>query len=225
MKKLSVYSTSGVKKALVGLPKRYVAEENLALLAQAVRVYENRKHPGLSKVKTRGERAGSTRKIYRQKGTGRARHGAITAPIFVGGGAVHGPVGRKRKLTLSRKMKRRALSVALSTKVRHGEMVVVENLRLLKKTKQAQRLVDKLKKGEIKNKSNRITFALSEKNRSSKLALRNIKGVTVERFDDLNAYKTHHAGLLAVDKEALKEGSKKSSVGSKSGQNKKTKKQ
>lgn len=210
MKKLSVYSAAGVKKTSISLPKRYVAEENLALLAQAVRVYENRKHPGLSKVKTRGERTGSTRKIYRQKGTGRARHGAITAPIFVGGGVVHGPVGRKHKLTLSKKMKRKAFCVAISIKGRRGELVVAENLTLLKKTKQGQKLVDKLfiggaeNIGGTKNISRKVTFALSEKNKSAAWALRNIEGVTVERFSDLNAYKVHYAGLLVVDKEALK---------------------
>jgi len=205
--KLSVYSASGVKKTSVSMPKRFVAEENLALLAQAVRVYENRQHPGLSKVKTRGERTGSTRKIYRQKGTGGARHGAITAPIFVGGGVTHGPTGKRRKLALSKKMKVKALAVALSEKARSNELTVIEKLNAIKKTKQAQKLVDKLIKSEIKSKSGRITFALSKKNSQVNLALRNIKNVSVESFSELNAYKVYFAGLLVLDKEALKKSS------------------
>ena len=66
---------------------------NSTLLAQAIRVYGSNSHQKTSKVKTRGEVDGSTRKIYRQKGTGNARHGAKYAPIFVGGGIAHGPTG------------------------------------------------------------------------------------------------------------------------------------
>lgn len=85
------------------------------LLSQAVYVYQSNSHQDTSKVKTRGEINASKRKIYKQKGTGRARHGALSAPIFVGGGVVHGPTGvqpKRKKLNL--KMKRIALAGALS---------------------------------------------------------------------------------------------------------------
>src|SRR5207248_616028 len=93
----------------VSLPKEIFAETvNKKLLAQAVRVYLANKRQGNASTKTRGEVEGSTRKIYRQKGTGNARHGSIRAPIFVKGGIVHGPRPRDFSLGLSKKMRRKA---------------------------------------------------------------------------------------------------------------------
>lgn len=82
---------------------------NLKLLNHYVRVYLNNQHLGTKAVKTRGEVSGSTRKIYRQKGTGRARHGDIKAPIFVGGGIAHGPKPTKKRLKINKKQIRLAL--------------------------------------------------------------------------------------------------------------------
>src|SRR3990167_6881084 len=106
MIKLNVYSPKATKKEAIPLLKSLEAKVNMKLLAQAIRVYEDRSHPGLSQVKTRGEVKISTRKIYKQKGTGYARHGAKSAPIFVGGGIAHGPKGIKRKLALPKKKKK-----------------------------------------------------------------------------------------------------------------------
>ena len=85
------------------------------LLAQTIYVYQSNSHQDTSKIKTRGEIRASKRKIYKQKGTGRARHGALSAPIFVGGGIAHGPTGirpNRKKLTL--KMRNKALVGSLS---------------------------------------------------------------------------------------------------------------
>src|SRR3990170_7427665 len=126
MIKLTIYSAKGTRKGSTNLPKSFIEKENLALLSQAVRVYEDRKHPGLSKVKTRGEVTASTRKIYRQKGTGGARHGAISAPIFVGGGIAHGPKGVKRILSLPKKMRKKALISSLNWKLKDSELFVID---------------------------------------------------------------------------------------------------
>jgi len=103
MTKVNLYKLSGATEK-TEFPKKYQGNIEPSLLAQAVRVYEDRMHPGLSKVKTRSEVAKSTRKIYKQTGTGGARHGAKSAPIFVGGGVAHGPKGVKRLLSLSKKL-------------------------------------------------------------------------------------------------------------------------
>src|SRR3989344_1873864 len=101
----------------MALPKEIFGQEvNTKLLAQAMRVYMTNLKKFTASTKTRGEVRGSTAKIYRQKGTGRARHGAITAPIFVGGGIVFGPKPRKVVLDLPKKMKKAALLAALSDK-------------------------------------------------------------------------------------------------------------
>lgn len=86
------------------------------LIAQYVRMIwsNSKRNPGLTK--TRSNITGSTRKIYRQKGTGRARHGDIKAPIFVGGGVVHGVTNTQRMVAMPKKMRRKALFAALSKK-------------------------------------------------------------------------------------------------------------
>lgn len=209
--KLNTYTSTGSKSSSIDLPKQYQAKENMVLLAQAIRVYENRLHPGLSKTKRRGEITATTRKVYRQKGTGMARHGAKSAPIFVGGAKAHGPTGLKRKLTLPKKMRQKALKVALGLKSKNGEVVVVSNISSLKKTKQAVGLIDQLtQKEKWTGKNLRFTFALSEKNKNAFLALRNIKNVDVVPFRSLNAHKVYFGGILIIDKEALNSKSKQS---------------
>lgn len=202
--KLNVYSVKGVKKTSVNLPKNFQEKENLVLLAQALRVYEAGRHPGLSKTKSRGEVTASKRKIYRQKGTGRARHGAKSAPIFVGGGVTHGPRGVKRKLDLPKKVRRKALKIALTLKSKDGQLLVIDGLSKLKKTKEAADLLDKITRKEIKvGKNGRFTFALSDENKKAILPLRNIKNVNITKFSDLNAYLVYYGGTLMLDSDAL----------------------
>ncbi len=88
---VSVIGVDGKAAGKLTLPQAFSATVNKQLLAQAVRVYLANQREGSAHTKTRGEVEGSTRKVYRQKGTGRARHGAVRAPIFVGGGITFGP--------------------------------------------------------------------------------------------------------------------------------------
>lgn len=201
MSKLNVYSAKGIKKQAINFPKRFVEKENMALLSQAIRVYEARRHPGLSKTKTRGEVTASTRKIWRQKGTGRARHGALSAPIFVGGGTAHGPKGLKRRLTLPKKMKKKALNVALSLKAKSGDLLVVDGVSSLKKTKEAQNLVNKILTSQ--KKKGKVTFLLSEKGFLAVRAIRNLSDVEAVPFQNLNAYQVFFGGVLLLDREVL----------------------
>lgn len=113
----------------------FAAKINKVLMAQAVRVYLTNQREGRVSTKTRGEVEGSTRKIYRQKGTGRARHGAIRAPIFVGGGIVFGPSPRDYRLDLPKKMKRAALASALTSAIQEGKIIVISGLGGVAKTK------------------------------------------------------------------------------------------
>lgn len=211
MIKLQTFSSKGIKGKPVSLPKNFEEKKNLKLLAQAVRVYENRNHPGLSKVKSRSEVSAATRKIYRQKGTGRARHGAISAPIFVGGGQVHGPDGRKKVLTMPKKMARKAMAVALSEKARKNRVFVVSNVSTFKKTKEAATLINKITKSlKVEKKNPRITIALADENKKAELAFRNIENIKIELFRNLNAYKVYLGGILLVDKDALSKKNSKS---------------
>ncbi|MBI4496390.1 MAG: 50S ribosomal protein L4 [Chloroflexi bacterium] len=138
MAEVNVYNMTG---AVVG--QRRVAEAvfgvplNTAVVHQAyVRQLANARQ-GTHSTKTRGEVAGSTRKLFRQKGTGRARQGSIRAPHRRGGGIVFGPKPRDYRQDMPKKMRRLALRAMLSDKLRAGELFVLESLSLPEpKTKQ-----------------------------------------------------------------------------------------
>ena len=98
------------------------AEVNEALLYEAVRHYLAGKRAGTHKVKTRHEVAGSGKKLWKQKGTGRARMGSVRSPLWRHGGTVHGPVPRDYSYKLPRKMQLGALRSALSAKLRDGDL-------------------------------------------------------------------------------------------------------
>ena len=201
MSKANVYSAKGIRKGSYSLPQIFGEKENLPLLAQAIRVYEDRKHLGLAKAKTRAEVERTKKKWYRQKGTGGARHGARSAPIFVGGGVAHGPKGVKRTLALPVKMKRKALAVALSLKAKEQEVVLVDGLNTLKKAKDAQKLVNKIVKNEVKDKKvTKFTFVVSDETWGVARVLGNIKNTFIIPFGSLNAYKAFFGGILIFDK-------------------------
>jgi large subunit ribosomal protein L4 len=175
------------------------------LLSQAVHVYEDRGHFGLARAKTRSEVAISTKKIYRQKGTGGARHGAKSAPIFVGGGAAHGPKGIKRVLHLSGSQKEKAFLYAFNYKISDSRVVLVDGLEKIEKTRDAFNLIKNIIKDKNWTNGKNITVAFSEKNKGSLNFFRNIEGIKVDYFRSLNAYKLYLANGLVVDKVVLEE--------------------
>ncbi len=129
---VSVVGVDGKAKGKMTLPKElFGGKVNKQLLAQAVRVYLANQRVGGASTKTRGEVEGSTRKIYRQKGTGRARHGGIRAPIFVGGGIVFGPKPKDFHLQMPSKMKKAALASALVSQLTAGNIIIVDGLEAL----------------------------------------------------------------------------------------------
>lgn len=126
---IDVVDVTGKSQSKITLPKElFAAKVNKQLLAQAVRVYLANQREGSAATKTRGMVTGSTKKIYRQKGTGRARHGGITAPIFVGGGVAFGPQPRSFALDLPKNMRRVALASALTQQLQHGNIIVIDGL-------------------------------------------------------------------------------------------------
>jgi large subunit ribosomal protein L4 len=102
-------------------------EPRADILHRVVRWQRNNAQAGTHKVKTRSEVSYSTKKIYRQKGTGGARHGARSAPIFRGGGVYKGPVVRSHGHDLTKKFRKLGLRHALSAKAKAGELVVIDN--------------------------------------------------------------------------------------------------
>jgi large subunit ribosomal protein L4 len=202
MSKANVYSAKGVKTTPYSLPQAFGEKENLNLLAQSLRVYEDRLHPGLAKAKTRAEVERTKKKWYRQKGTGGARHGARSAPIFVGGGVTHGPRGIKRVLELPSKMKKRALNVALSLKAKEGQVILVDKISTLTKTADVQNLLNKILRNEAKDKKVlRITFILSPDSWAVSRLIENINDVKVLPFASLSSYNVFYGGVLIFDKD------------------------
>lgn len=137
---VSVLGTDGKPTGKLTLPAEFFGvKPNKTLMAQAVRVYLANQRQGSANTKTRGEVEGSTRKIYKQKGTGRARHGSIRAHIFVGGGIVFGPVTHDFTMEFPAKMRRKALASALSHQLSEGHVIVADGLSEIDKTKSMAR--------------------------------------------------------------------------------------
>lgn len=175
------------------------SKTNDQLLSQAIRVYLSNKRQGTSKVKTRGEVTGSRKKIWKQKGTGNARHGAKSAPIFVGGGVAHGPKGIENwDLKLSRHMKKKALIVALSLQVEN--VYASDSLTGMDgKTKTAATLLNELKLSDKK-----VLVVVDDVNELVRRSFRNIKRVTVMQVSLLNALNIASADAVIFSKDAIK---------------------
>ncbi len=195
MLKVNQYSAKGTALEAFTLPKDWEQKANARLLAQAVRVYEESSHIGLAKTKTRAEINRTTKKWYKQKGTGGARHGARSAPIFVGGGKAHGPKAVRRILELPQKMKQNALRLALTVKSKNKEMVVVSALDTFKKTSQAQDLLNKIDKT-----NKHFTLVLAKSNLKLKKVVGNLGNIKVTSFTNLNAREVLFGGLIILDK-------------------------
>ena len=125
------YDAQGKDAGTVDLPQAvFGMRPHTAVMHEALVAQLAARRTGTHATKTRGEVAGSTRKIYRQKGTGRARHGSRKAPIFKGGGIIFGPKPRAYAQATPRKVRRLAMRSALSAKARDGRVIVVEPLTL-----------------------------------------------------------------------------------------------
>ncbi len=195
---VAVYSLAGNKAGTMLLPKTIFGNPiNKALLDQAMRVYMTNQKTLLGSTKTRGEVVGSTAKIYRQKGTGRARHGAITAPIFVGGGITFGPKPRKVRLHLSQNMKKQALLSAFSTKAKDSKILGVSGLE--KASGKTKEFVNFLTKVEGKS----VLIVTNEKMDNVVRGARNIPGVLVIPVNQLNAFEVLMHQKLIITKDAL----------------------
>lgn len=202
-----VYSLAGQENGVMSLPKEiFGAKVNKKLLAQAVRVYTTNQKNFTGSTKTRGEVEGSTVKIFRQKGTGRARHGAIRAPIFVGGGIVFGPKPRKVRLDLPRKMKKAALISALSDKMVDKQITGLTGLEKTSgKTKEMAKLLAKLRgKGkEERGKSESALIVTGEKMDNVVRAVKNIPKIGALPVNLINAYEILKHEMLLITKEAV----------------------
>jgi large subunit ribosomal protein L4 len=159
------------------------AEVNEALLYEAVRQFQAGHRAGTHKTKVRSEVSGSGKKLWKQKGTGRARVGSVRSPIWRHGGTVHGPQPRDYSYKLPKKMLLGALRSALSAKVRDGELKVVQAFNFADhKTKNAMGTLAKLEAGRT------VLVIDNGENRNLALGVRNLKGVTLLATREVNPY-------------------------------------
>ena len=141
----------------------------------------NRRAAGAS-VKHRSEVRGSRRKLYRQKGTGRARRGDIKSPLLRGGGVVFGPDGRTYAFKVPKKIRKLALKMALSCKLQNDELVVLDKFELPQiKTKEFVNILNSLKLSNV-------LIVTEEKNENLELSSRNVPDIKVLQSSGLNVY-------------------------------------
>ncbi|MCR4849181.1 MAG: 50S ribosomal protein L4 [Bacteroidales bacterium] len=177
----------------------FAVEPNEHVMYLAVKQYLADQRQGTHKSKERSELSGSTRKLFRQKGTGGARRGDINSPLLRGGARVFGPKPRDYSFKLNKKVKALARKSALTCKVNDNEIVVIEDFSFDQiKTKQ---MVEVLKSFDVNGKRNMFVFA--EPNRNVVMSARNIQRTQVVLARNLNTYDILNAKRIFITESAL----------------------
>ncbi len=186
-----IYNMKGEKTGDVELcPDIFEASINVPLMHQAFERQRANARLGTHKAQTRSEVNRTTRKWYRQKGTGRARHGSRSANLFVGGGVAHGPKVRDYPKKMPRKMRQAALRAALSAKAKEEEIIVVGGLEMdVPKTKHMASTLESL------GADGSVLLLLPERDEIVEKSARNLPNVKV-----LNANYLNIRDLLSYDK-------------------------
>lgn len=176
-----IYNQEGKETGSINLPASvFGLPWNSDLVHQVVVSEAANKRNRVAHTKDRGEVRGGGKKPWRQKGTGRARHGSIRSPIWIGGGVTHGPTKEKNyEKKIGKKMKAKALFTILSEKLRQNEILFVDNINLKEsKTKEAKKVLEKMSKisgfeGVLSKKNNSAVITFWDKNRENERSFRN----------------------------------------------------
>lgn len=192
--KATVYSTKGQKSSEITLPEAlFGAAWNPDLVHEVVVAMQANARANTAHTKDRSEVAGGGRKPWRQKGTGRARHGSRRSPIWTGGGVTFGPRNeRDFSKKVNKKVKAKALASTLSKKNADGEVMFVEALSFSEpKTKDAKALITSLAKGSkhedlATKRQNAALIVLGERNEAAEKSFRNFGNLQVTQAKDIN---------------------------------------
>lgn len=200
MTKINILNINGEKVKDHTLNKEvFGITPNDAVLYDAITLTRNSLRQGTHSTKTRSEVSGGGRKPWKQKGTGRARHGSIRSPQWVGGGIVFGPKPRSYNKKMNRKERRLALRSALSYKALNKELIILESfVPETSKTKDMLNILENLK--AVKN----ILIVVSELNDNLILATRNITNVSLLQNDEVSTLDIVGADTLIITEDALK---------------------
>lgn len=193
MPTVDVLNTQAITVKQIDLPDDiFNVSVNKSVLHEVVTMQLAAKRAGTASVRHRSDVRGSTRKLYRQKGTGRARRGDIKSPLMRGGGSVFGPSQKSWSYTIPKKKRKLALKMAISSKLQDNELIILEEFTLEKpKTKQFAEIMRTLK-------SENALIVTNSENEFLDLSSRNVPTVKLLRCEGLNVY-----DILKYDKLVL----------------------
>lgn len=204
--KVPVYNLRGDKIEEIDLPEdKFALPFNSSLVHQAMRWQMMNSYFPYAHTKTRGEVSGGGKKPWPQKGTGRARHGSIRSPIWKGGGVTFGPRKEKeRRLKINKKMKRKAIFIILSEKIRNNFLRVFNNFSLEKKTKKFEEFLSAfLKPRKTTKKRETVLLVTEDDSREIGLAVRNLPYANVVSARNLNILSLLNHKYVFIEKGAL----------------------
>ncbi len=206
----TIYNQKGVSSGKISLPEKlFSAKWNADLVHQVASSMMSNSRAGTAHTKTRGEVRGGGKKPWKQKGTGRARHGSTRSPIWRGGGITHGPRAEKiYKKSITKNMKAVAFASALSAKYKAGKVIFVDSLAQEKiKTKSANSVMSalgKIKGFEYLTKTNKTgksvaILAMSSRDEKSYKSFRNLPQIDLETVSNLNVLDILNRKYLIIE--------------------------
>ncbi len=200
MLKTKLYNLEGKKTGEVELPESvFGVKLSDDLVHQAVVAQMANARQVLADTKDKGEVRGGGKKPWKQKGTGRARHGSSRSPLWKGGGVTFGPTSdRNFSKMINKKMKTKALLMVLSSKLKDNELVVVENIKLEKaSTKKMKDILSKLPL------SGKVLISMDKKNDSVFNSVKNIQNTSMIASDSLNVVDLLKNKMLVINKKGI----------------------
>jgi len=201
MTKVKLYSQDGKSTKEITLKKEiFNVKANPVLVQQAIRTQEANSRKVIAHTKDRSDVRGGGRKPWRQKGTGRARHGSIRSPLWKGGGVTFGPRNNKNySLKINKKAKKKALLMTLSDKCSHKKITVLDEMKLAEiKTKELMAIINKLK---IKNS---VLIVLPKSDKKIIKSANNIPKISTINANSLNVIDVVKNNNLLILKDSLK---------------------
>lgn len=195
-----LFNQAGEEVSYVRLKSEvFAVEVNNQVMFDAVQTYLSNRRQATAKTKTRHEVSGGGKKPWRQKGTGRARAGSSRSPIWVGGGVIHTPDGNQNyKIKQNRKEHALALKSALTLHRERGSLIIVDDLKEVKKTKEAIAFLNAIKAdGKV--------LLVTEDSHDIHLAVRNLGYVKFVTYTNVSVYDLLHADCVVFSKQALKD--------------------
>lgn len=198
MPKVALYNINGNQVGEIELNENtFGADVNVEAMHQVVKMLLANRRQGTQSALTRAEVRGGGIKPWRQKGTGRSRHGSIRSPQWTHGGIVFAPKPRSYRYSVPKKIKRIAMKSALSSKVVDSNIIVLDELNFAApKTKQVVSMLDSLKV------DSKTLIVLAEKNENVEKSARNIEGVKTALVNTLNVYDILNCNKFIITKEA-----------------------